>query len=185
MKTKITRRKILEYAEKYDQKYRKTEDSKVEKKMKRLLKNQRYLRQKELVKIGRWKSKRPTRHYISEENDDLTVKEITEFSFRTKSEKARIKSLLTLKGVYWPTASAILHFAFPTKYPIMDFRVIRSLYGKDPSTYKYNFGFWGKYCKRIRAISNKYNLPIRIVEKALWKYDKEKNRRSRKRKCKG
>jgi hypothetical protein len=40
-----------------------------------------------------WKSKRPKKHYQSEENDDLTVKEITTFSFKTKSEKARIKSL--------------------------------------------------------------------------------------------
>jgi hypothetical protein len=118
-----------------------------------------------------WKSKRPRRHYESDENDGLTVKEITKFSFKTRSEKARIESLLALKGVSWPVASAILHFAFPEKYPIMDFRVIWSLGWKQPSSY--DFSFWQRYCIKIHKLSRKYNLPIRIVEKSLWKYSKE------------
>jgi hypothetical protein len=167
----INKKIILKYADAYDKQYKGSDDEAVEIKMKRLLKKQRYFRQKELVKIGRWKSKRPTRHYISKENDDLTVKEITMFSFKTKSEKARIKSLLALKGVSWPVASVILQFAFPTKYPIMDFRVIWSLGWAQPSSY--NFSFWQNYCKRIYALSKKYKLPIRAVEKSLWKYSKE------------
>ncbi len=169
----INKKNILEYEKKYDADY-KPEDMLVEEEMKRLLKKQRYLRQKELVEIGGWKSKRPLRHYRSEENDDLTVQEITKFSFNTKSEKARIGCLLALKGVSWPVASAILHFAFPTKYAIMDFRVIWSLgWAKPPS---YNFSFWQKYCKRMGGISKTNNLPIRTVEKALWKYSKEQQR---------
>lgn len=167
---RINKKNILKYADEYDKQYR-TYDSKVEIEIKRLLKKQRYLGRKELLKIGMWKSKRPKRHYRSRENDDLTVKEITKFSFKTKSEKARIKSLLALKGVSWPVASAILHFSFPQKYPIMDFRVIWSLGWNQPSNY--NFSFWQRYCKRINKLSQKYNLPIRTVEKSLWKYSKE------------
>jgi len=81
----INKKSIQKYADVYDNEYRGTDGEKVEIEMKRVLQKQRYLRKKELVKIGRWKSKRPTRHYISKENDDLTVKEITVFSFRTKS----------------------------------------------------------------------------------------------------
>ena len=168
----INRNNILKYADAYDKRYRGTAD---EVEMKRLLKKQGYLRQKELVRIGMWKSKRPKRHYESEENDDLTVKEITAFSFRTKSEKARIESLLALKGISWPVASAILHFAFPSKYPIWDFRVLWSL----GWTEHYNFNLWQKYCSKIRKISGKYKLPIRTVEKALWKYSKEQQNRIR------
>jgi hypothetical protein len=51
----------------------------------------------------------------------------------------------------------------------MDFRVIHSLGWKQPSAY--NFGFWQRYCRRIRAISKRYELHIRTVDKALWKYD--------------
>ena len=169
------------YAEKYDKQYKGSYGEEVEKEMKALFKKQRYLIRGHLIKIGRWKSKRPTEHYKSQENDDLTVKEITWFSFNTKSEKARIKSLLVLKGVSWAVASVILHFGFPRKYPIMDFRVIRSLGWKRRSTY--NFQFWQRYCQRIRSISKQLGLPIRTIEKALWKYDKEKHSRSKKLTC--
>ena len=174
MRMTINIKNIRKYAGKYDEQYRGKDDEKTEKEMKTLLRKQRFLTRENLIKIGNWKSRRPRRHYESEENDDLTVKEITKFSFKTKSEKARIKSLLALKGVDWPVASTILHFPFPEKYPIMDFRVIRSLYGKEPSTYTYNFGFWNDYCNRLRNIAKKYNLCIRMVEKALWKYDELK-----------
>lgn len=163
----INKKHILKYANEYESNY----DSKDEVEIKRSLKRRRYLGRKELLRIGMWKSKRPRRHYESTENDDLTVQEITKFSFRTKSERARIKSLLALKGVSWPVASAILHFAFPEKYPIMDFRVIWSLGWKQPS--HYDFAFWQRYCKRIHKLSKKYNLPIRTVDKSLWKYSKE------------
>jgi len=166
----ISKKNILKYEKKYDADY-KPEGMLVEEEMKRLLKKQRYLRRKELVEIGGWKSKRPLRHYRSDENDDLTVQEITKFSFKTKSEKARIGCLLALKGVSWPVASAILHFSFPEKYPIMDFRVIWSLGWKQPSIY--DFSFWQRYCMKIHKLSKKYNLPIRTVEKSLWKYSKE------------
>jgi DNA-binding ferritin-like protein (Dps family) len=51
----------------------------------------------------------------------------------------------------------------------MDFRVIHSLGWEQPSAY--NFDFWQKYCRRIRAIAKKFRLPMRAVDKALWKYD--------------
>jgi hypothetical protein len=113
MKMQITRKNILEYAEKYNPKYRGTDGSKVEKEMKRLLNKQRYISRRDLIKIGRWKSKRPSRYY--RKNDDLMVIEVTKFSFSTISERARIESLLMLRGIKWPVASAILHFAFPNK----------------------------------------------------------------------
>ena len=165
---KINKKNILVYEERYDTDY-KPKNRVVEEEMKRLLKKQRYLRREDLIRIGNWKSERAKRHYENEENDDLTVREITHFSFNAKSEKARIKSLLTLKGVGWPVASAILHFAFPSKYPIWDFRVLKSLDWPKP----YNFDLWEKYCDEINKISKKYKLPIRTVEKALWKYSKE------------
>ena len=77
---RISKKSILRYADEYNKQYR-TDDSKVEMEIKRLLKKRRYLKRTELLRIGMWKSKRPRRHYESDENDDLTVKEITKFSF--------------------------------------------------------------------------------------------------------
>lgn len=176
----FNKKNILKYATAYDNQYKSTNE-KVEKEIKCLLKKQRYLKKEEFVKIGEWKSKRPRKHYKSKENDDLTVKKITRCSFSTKDERTKIEALIGqqggLKGVGYPVASTILHFAFPHKYPIMDFRIIRSLGLKQPSTYK--FDFWKGYCKKIQAISKKYSLLIRTVDKALWKYDELNSGRRR------
>lgn len=173
---KISKKNILEYAKRYDADY-KPEDKLVGEEMKRLLKKQKYLRREDLIKIVGWKTRNRSVHYCKE-NDSNKIRELTKRSFCVGDEKARIESLLGqkggLRGVGYPVASTILHFAFPNRYPIMDFRVIRSLCGKEPSTYTYNFGFWNEYCNRIRTIQKKLNLPIRMVEKALWKYDELK-----------
>jgi hypothetical protein len=166
MEMKITNENIFKYAQKYDKDY-KQKSKKTEDRMKSLLKNQKYLTGKNLITIGDWKAPRARRHYSNNRNHK--VRKISKFSFSTRDEKARIESLDSLRGVGYPIASTILHFAFPHKYPIMDFRVIRSLGLKQPSTYK--FDFWKGYCKKIQATSNKYSLPIRTVDKALWKYD--------------
>jgi len=175
---KINKKNILKYAKLYERDYKK-KGKKTEKRMKSLLKNQRYLTLENLIAIGDWKAPRARRHY--KKNGDRRVRKITRFSFGTRDEKERIESLDSLQGVGYPIASTILHFGFPRKYPIMDFRVIRSLGWKRHSTY--NFQFWQRYCKRIRNISKKFGLPIRTVEKALWKYDKEKYSRSKKLTC--
>ena len=173
---RIGKNEIVEYAKRYELAYEGTTGEEVEKRMKLLLREQRYLTRDDFIEIGLWKSRRPKPHYESLENDDLTVGEVTRFSFGARSERARIESLLMLKGVSWPVASTILHFAFPGRYPIMDFRVIRSLRslgwnGKKPQSYEFNF--WMKYCNKIRSLARTHKLPIRTVEKALWKLDKE------------
>ncbi len=169
----INKRTILECAQAYNNNWN-TNDELIEKRMKDILRTQRYLTRDNLREIGLWKSPRAKKHYNSRENDDLTVEEITRFAFATKSERARIGSLLTLRGVSWAVASAILHFAFADKYPIWDFRVLWSLgwyrRGKAPA---YNFRLWQRYCSRVREISSRHGLSIRTVEKALWMYSKE------------
>lgn len=165
----ITKEEIRKYAQKYDKRYKGTNDEIVEKEMKKWFESNRYLGRERFIKIGLWKSKRPKKNY--ESNDDLTVGEITRFSFTTRSEEVRIKSLLILNGVSYPLASVILHFAFPSKYPILDFRAIWSLGWEKPKSY--NFDFWQKYCDRIRGISKRTGESIRIVDKALWEYSKQ------------
>ena len=164
---KINKKNILVYEKRYDADY-KPKGRVVEEEMKRLLKKQKYLRRENLIKIVGWKTRNRSVHYCKE-NDSNKIRELTKRSFCVGDEKARIESLLTLKGVSWRVASAILHFAFPSKYPIWDFRVLQSLDWPE----HYNFNLWQKYCNEINKISKKYKLPIRTVEKALWKYSKE------------
>ena len=166
---------ILEYASRYDSS-QKPQDRATEEKMKSLLEEQRHLGRDELVEIGVWKTPRQKRRYQS--NDELAVKEITKFSFSAKSERARIGVLLALDGVSYAVASTILHFAFPRRYPILDFRALWSLGWKQPSSY--NVEFWEKYCAEIRDLSKKLNLPIRTIDKALWQYSREHQGKRRK-----
>jgi hypothetical protein len=173
---KFNKNNVIYWAQKYEDCYS-PEDKRNEERLKNTLKRQRYLTQNNLYDVLNWKSPR-TRRY-AKENAPPIIAKITRNSFGTGDEKSRIESLLGqkggLRGVGYPVASTILHFAFPDKYPIMDFRVIRSLRMKQPSSYK--FYFWENYCKRIRSLSKKYGLSIRVVEKALWKFDKEQNSR--------
>jgi len=167
MGMKITKENILKYAQKYDRDY-KEKGKKTEDEVKLLLRKQRYLTRKNLITIGDWKAPRARRHYSNNRNHK--VRKISKFSFSTRDEKARIESLDSLRGVGYPMASTILHFAFPEKYPIVDFRVLYSLWGLKPPI-RYDFKLWERYCNKIRAIAKKYHLPMRMVDKALWKYD--------------
>jgi len=169
----ITKEKIREYAQKYDKRYKDTNDEIVEKETKKWLEGNRHLDKERFIKTGLWKSRRPERHYKA--NNEKKVREITKLSFREKDERKRIELLLGteggLKGVAYPVASVILHFAFPNRYPILDFRAIWSLGLEQPKNY--TFGFWQKYCGRIRDISKETGESIRTVDKALWEYSKE------------
>ena len=162
----FTRQEILNLAQKYSYKIK---DKPIEKEIKKWLKSHRYLDKDRFIRLCLWKSARQKNNY--EKNDDLTIKEITRFSFSTKSEKARIESLFVLDGVSYPVASTILHFAFPNKYPIMDFRVIWSMGWKQPKYY--TFVFWQKYIDEIRKLLRKYKVSLRTLDKALWYYSKE------------
>lgn len=105
------------------------------------------------------------------------MREITRFALKARSEKARIESLMILKGVSWPVASVILHFAFPDKYPILDFRAIWSLGWEQQR--QYNFDFWQKYVKELKKLAKKYRVSLRKLDKALWEYSKENQKRSK------
>ena len=51
-----------------------------------------------------------------------------------------MEALLALDGVGVPTASALLHFAFPSDYPMLDVRALESL-GRRGRT-EYSVSFW-------------------------------------------
>jgi len=160
---------IIELADRYPYL---TSDVAIEKEVKQWLKTNKYLNKELFIRLCCWKSPRPKRHYIK--NEERKIIEVTRLAFSTNNEKERIAYLLTLYGVRYPVASTILHFAFPDKYPIMDFRVIESLGWKKPSYY--SFKFWEKYCNKIRELSKQYNLSIGTIDKALWTYSKENKR---------
>jgi hypothetical protein len=165
----ITKQNIIDYAHKYDERNRGTDDEAVEQEITEWFATHRYLNKEKFMRIALWKSKRPKKHY--ERNDDAIIKEVTRFSLETKNEEIRLKALFIINGVSYPVASFILHFAFPDKYPIMDFRAIWSLGEQQPKSY--SFDFWQKYVERVGGIAKETDQRIRTVDKALWEYSRE------------
>jgi hypothetical protein len=122
------------------------------------------------LEIATWKTPRQRRNY--ESNLPALVAEATNIGFGVaRSERIRIEILTLLAGVSYPVASTLLHFAFPERYPILDFRAIWSLGLEQPSFYSFNF--WWQFVQRMREESGKLKVSIRDLDKALWAYSKE------------
>jgi thermostable 8-oxoguanine DNA glycosylase len=140
-----------------------------------LLNKQDFLTKPQLIKILRWKSPRPLNYYLS--NSEEEIKEITKLAFSTENDKLKIHILSALKGVNYPSASAVLMFYNPKIYPVLDIRVWRQLYRigfVDTNPVGQNFTL--KECEAfyqvVRELAKKLNLTARQVEKRIFDYDK-------------
>lgn len=80
-------------------------------------------------------------------------------------------ALLGLDGVGVPTASTLLHFAFPDRYPILDVRALQSLGCAARSAYP--ISFWLEYLAACRNIADRHKVTVRTLDKALWEHSKE------------
>jgi len=132
-----------------------------------------YLTKTEFLKICSWKT--PRSKPLCVINNEEFIREITFISFKTKSDQLRIEILRLLKGVSWPTASAILHFCHKDQFPILDFRALYTLGYKEVP--KYNYSFWKNYTEYCRILGNQFNLDLRSVDRALWQFSKEHQNR--------
>jgi hypothetical protein len=167
----IDQSNILKYQTKYEKAAVGKEDEKTEKELLNWFNKNKYLDRKMFIKLCLWKSKRPKKQYEDKLNSNERIKEITSIALNSNDEFLKINILRLLKGVSWPVASVILHFAEPNKYMIMDFRAIWSLGWKQPKSY--DFDFWQKYNKKVNEIAKKNKVILRQLDKALWFYSKE------------
>src|SRR4051812_43486716 len=60
-------------------------------------------------------------------------------------------ALCALRGVEAPTASVLLHFAFPDRYPIIDWRALESL--GEPAQATYPIKYWLSYAAACRKLA--------------------------------
>ncbi|UTD14909.1 hypothetical protein HER15_05195 [Tenacibaculum mesophilum] len=128
-----------------------------------------------LIKILKWKSPRPLRFY--NENEEEYIKNITQLAFKQENERVKIHILTALKGVNYPSASAILMFKNPELFPVLDIRVWKQLYKNNlvsvnPRGIGFTLDQWDSYVKIIRSLATKHNTTARVIEKKLFDYDK-------------
>jgi hypothetical protein len=133
------------------------------------VRDQGYYTRAQLVRTCRWKSARPRRHV--EKNADSFVREVTRTALAAKHERVRIELPLILDGVSWPTASVLLHFAHPDRYPILDWRALEAL-GTEPPAGGYSFEFWWAYVQECRRLADAARVDMRMLDRALWQWSK-------------
>ena len=131
-----------------------------------------FLEKAELKKVAVWEAPRSAGHV--EKNDPKFVQEVTRFALGSASERARVEALTLLDGVSWPTASVILHFYHRDRYPILDFRALWSAGFDEPV--RYDFEFWWAFVSFSREIATRNQISMRVLDKALWQYSKEKQK---------
>ncbi|MBN2445459.1 MAG: hypothetical protein JXO22_01940 [Phycisphaerae bacterium] len=125
-----------------------------------------YLTKPELLTVCAWKS--PRTRPLCQRNDDAFIRDVSSVAWRTASERLRIEVWTLLSGVSWPTASVFLHFAFPDRYPILDFRALWSVGLAEPN--QYHFGLWWEYTEFCCAVAKQADVSMRELDEALWKY---------------
>ena len=128
-----------------------------------------YLEKEDLERVATWKAPRSAGHI--RKNDETYVNAVTSIALHTDTERLKIEALTLLDGVGWPTASVILHFYHPDRYPILDYRTLWSLSLEVPS--QYTFDFWWDYTVICRSLAAENHLDMRTLDKALWQYSKE------------
>lgn len=134
-----------------------------------------FLNKAELIKVLKWKSPRPLRFYNQNEESDIV--RITKLALSQNDDVLSIHILSALKGVNYPSASAILMFCNPDRFPVLDIRVWKQLYrsnlvNENPRGMNFTLDQWRKYLKVIRGLSVQYNLTAHQIEKRISNFDK-------------
>lgn len=124
----------------------------------------------DFLTVVRWKSARAVPR--AERNAAVDIEEATRAGFHAGDELTRIAELVRLEGVGLPVASALLHFAFPDTYPILDFRALHTL-GDTKRRTQYSPAFWADYLNRCQEMAERAGVSIRDLDKALWQDSRE------------
>jgi hypothetical protein len=123
----------------------------------------------EFLTVCEWKTSRSRLKVAS--NSAKRIAKTTRAAFATADEGERMERLLSLEGVGVPTASTLLHFAFPDAYPLLDVRALQSLGSRGRSVYPVSF--WLDYLAACRSLAAEHGVSLRILDRALWQHSKE------------
>jgi hypothetical protein len=124
----------------------------------------------EFRQICRWKTARSAP--LVARNSARRVKDATAVALGAKSsEVERMAALRSLDGVGWPTASVLLHLAYPDRYPILDRRALHALGVRDRSSFTQPF--WEAYVAEYVRLAGLADVDGRTLDKALWQWSKE------------
>ena len=127
-----------------------------------------FMKRSDLVAVAKWKWRGGRTQQLANQNTEAEVNEISRAAFAAENERLTIGALLALRGVNWPMASVILHFAFPNQYPILDVRAMNTVGGSTG----YTFERWIEYVRLCRDACKRLDVSMRVLDRALWNFDK-------------
>ncbi len=156
--------------EKWAGQYSDPVDAEIENVVAPAARRQGFLTREQFLAIAEWKTARSRSR--CRKNDDGFVREVTRAALASKDERFKIEALRLLDGVEWPTASVILHFCDKGRYPILDVRALWSLGIVRPPAV--GFRVWMEYTEFLRGIAADAGVSMRMLDRALWQYSKEK-----------
>jgi len=179
----LTRDQLIALAEQYDKDYPWWTSE--EKRIGDQIREDNEFGMETLKEIVEWKFKTVPGRIVRIKNllknhTDKEVKEITGtvLPLPKNEDRNKVHGLCELKGVGPALASTILTFYDPQDYSVYDIHILREVYGEEP---KYPFN---KYtgCKHyirlleyLRLESSRLDLPVRTIEKALFKKNMSRN----------
>ena len=99
------------------------------------------------------------------------VRELTSWilPLPTREDHNKVTGLRKLKGIGVALASTILTFHNPQDYCVYDIHIMREVYGQEPNYMFTSNKHYLKLLKDLRIESKKLDLPVRTIEKALFK----------------
>jgi len=135
------------------------------------VKERGYLTKNELVKVAKWKWPPGRPATLAQENSDDHIRDITSEALSTTNiDDSHTALWRNLSGVGPTIGSAILHLYHKDPYPIWDWRALESVGERKGG------GVWRRYVEYCRELVARNNVNIQTLNRALWKYSKEKKR---------
>ena len=136
-----------------------------------------YLLKTELLKMGEWKHcDLPS---IMDRNLPEHVERITAEAFSPGDDWEKLKKLTRdrggLDGARRSVASVILHLYDEGDYPILDRHALRSVRIREECVRGPEYPFWQEYVDLCRAKADRYDVSMRTLDRALWKYSESGN----------
>ena len=125
------------------------------------------LSKRELLQMAKWKDRFvPSK---IDRNPPGLIENITGEAFGLDDDWEKIKKLKEIYGVAASVASVILHLYDEGDYPLIDVHALRTI-GIDSRTINYDEPFWREYVGFCRAKSEHYDVSMRALDRALYKY---------------
>lgn len=135
-----------------------------------------YLTKSELEAICRWKSPRAIK--LVRSNPAQSIRTATRLALESPVERVKTEALMSLTGVSFPMASAVLMLLYPNRYGVIDIRVWELLHrlgsvNELPGGVGFRFRHWYRYLMIIRHYARMHQVSARDIERTLFLVHKQ------------